>query len=66
VSSQQPYFDEMTPRQLFSWAQTNIQNMNFEFITDLEEEKLLLKRNLAAKPIHGPHKLHAFLPSMKK
>jgi hypothetical protein len=37
--------------------------MNFEFVTELEyiEEKLLFKRNSAAKPIHATFKLHAFL-----
>jgi hypothetical protein len=37
VTLQQPYTDQiMTPRQLFNWAQINIQNMNFEFVTELE------------------------------
>jgi hypothetical protein len=54
----------MTPRQLFNWAQTNIQNRNFEFVTELEfkeDEKLLFKRNSAAEPKHGALQLHAFL-----
>jgi hypothetical protein len=63
ASLQQPYTDQiMTPRQLFDWPQTSIQNMNFEFVTELEfveEDKLLFKRNSAAKPIH------AFLPIRK-
>jgi hypothetical protein len=56
VSLQQPYADQvMAPRQLFRWAQTKIQNMNFEYVTELEfiQEKLLYKRNSMAKPIHG-------------
>jgi hypothetical protein len=54
----------MTPRQMFNWAEINIQNMNFEFGTELEftEEKLLFKRNSAARPIHGTLTLHVFLP----
>jgi hypothetical protein len=48
------YTDQiMTPRQLLNWAETNIQNMNFNFVTEPEfrekEEKLLFKRNPAAE-----------------
>jgi hypothetical protein len=54
ASLQQPYtiHQIMTSRQLVNWEQTNIQNMNFEFVTELEfveEEKLLFKRDSAAK-----------------
>jgi hypothetical protein len=58
-----PYTDKiMTPRQLLNWAQTDMQNMIFEFVTELEfikEEKLLFQRNPVAKPMHGILKLHA-------
>jgi hypothetical protein len=64
ASLQQPYTDQiMTPRQMFNWTQTNIQNINFEFFTELEfieEEKLLFKRNSTATSIHATLKLPAF------
>jgi hypothetical protein len=68
ASLQQPYIAQIiTPRQLFSWVQTNIQNTNLEFVTELEfiEEKLSFKINSAAKPIHKSLKLYAFLPIRK-
>jgi hypothetical protein len=46
ASLQEPHTDEtMTPRQLFNWAQINIKNMNFLFVTELEfmEEEIYLK-----------------------
>jgi hypothetical protein len=66
ASLRQPNTDQiMTTRQLFNWVQTNIQNMNFEFVTELEfieEEIHLFERNSAAKPIYRTLKLHAFIP----
>jgi hypothetical protein len=69
VNFQQPYTDQiMTPRQLVNWEQTDIQNINFEFVTELEiieEEKLLFKRDSAGTLVTGTLKLHAFLPAQK-
>jgi hypothetical protein len=69
ASVQESHTDKtMTPRQLFDWAQTNIKNMNFEFVTKLEfmeEGNLLFKINSAAKPMHGTVKLRSFVPLRK-
>jgi hypothetical protein len=53
VGLQQSYIDQiMTCRQMFSWVQTSIQNMDFESVTELEfieEENFSSKINLAVK-----------------
>jgi hypothetical protein len=65
VSLQQPYTHQiLIPGQLFILAQTNAQNMSFEFINH-KEEKLLFKISSTAKQTHGTLKLHAFLTISK-
>jgi hypothetical protein len=64
ASLQQPYNDQITtPRQLVNWCKTNMQSMNFKFVTELEfteDKKLLFKRNSTTKPIYGILNLHVF------
>jgi hypothetical protein len=69
VSLQQPYtYQNMTPRQLFSWAQTNTQKHELwvcYWARIHRRKKVLFRRNSAAKPLLGTLKLHAFLPIWK-
>jgi hypothetical protein len=65
ASLQRPYNDQiMTPHQLYEWAQSNIHNLNFDFVTEneyKEEEGLLSSRFATAET----QLLHAFMPVKK-
>jgi hypothetical protein len=50
----------MTPHQLYEWAQSSIQNLNFDFVTEneyKEEEGLLPSRFATAETVHGTQHL---------
>jgi hypothetical protein len=36
ASLQRPYNDQMTPHQLYEWAQSSIHNPNYDFVTENE------------------------------
>ena len=69
ASLQRPYNDQiMTPRQLFDWAKSNIQNISFAYVTQEEyaaEEKLLEVRFSEAVTVPGTQQFHSFVPIKK-
>ena len=68
ASSQKPYDDQMTPRQLFDWATINIPTIHFDSCSsdDYEAEKIDIEQwFLRARTIPGTCKLHSFIPVSK-
>lgn len=70
ASLQRPYCDQiMTPRKLFEWAQENITNCHFAYITqkDHDGEEVLLKECFqSCRTISGTHRKHVFIPMSVK
>jgi hypothetical protein len=58
----------MTPQQLYEWAQSSTDNLNFDFVTEneyKEEEGLLSSRFATAETVCGTQKLHSLMPVKK-
>lgn len=70
ASLQRPYEHQiMTPAQLFTWSEENIDSMQFFFFNEAQynkEEKILADRFLSTKAIPGTQKFHSFIPLSDK
>lgn len=69
ISLQRPYKDQLTtPLQLYKWAEENISNMNFNFVSCKEyemEEKLLTAEYIPIQQIPSTQKVHCVIPISK-